>query len=161
MSELLQTHNEERFLCFSLGEEEYAVPLLSVREVIGVPEITSVPFTPTHFKGIMNLRGQVISVIDLRTKFNIKPKDGSETSVIICDLGTSSLGVIVDSVNSVVHPNQEELSAKPTLEGKNTDFIMGVFRRNSQLILLLDVDKTLSTQDRTAMSKATQSAKAA
>jgi purine-binding chemotaxis protein CheW len=145
----------DRFLCFSLCVEEYAVPLLSVREVIGVPDITPIPFTPSHFKGIMNLRGQVISVIDLRTKFNIKPTEKSETSVIICDIGESSLGVVVDSVNSVIHPEANEVSSRPNIESsKNTDFISGVYRRGENLVLLLDVNKALSVDDRNAISKA-------
>ena len=64
----------QRYLSFSLGSEDYAIPLLSVKEVIAVPEITPIPFTPSHFLGIMNLRGQVISIIDLRSKLGIKTK---------------------------------------------------------------------------------------
>lgn len=145
----------DRYLCFSLGKEEYAVPLLSVKEVIGMPEVTPVPFTPTHFKGIMNLRGQVISILDLRTKLGIKPLEKGETSVIICDLSGSSLGVIVDSVNSVFHPEPDQVSEKPNLDGaKNAEFIQSVFRRDKQLILLLDVDRALSGEDRKAIAKA-------
>jgi purine-binding chemotaxis protein CheW len=152
---MTQSQIFDRFLCFSLGVEEYAVPLLSVREVIGMPDVTPIPFTPNHFKGIMNLRGQVISVIDLRTKFNIKPSEKPETSVIICDIGESSLGVVVDSVNSVIHPEANEISSRPTIESsKNTDFISGVYRRGEDLVLLLDVNKALSVDDRNAISKA-------
>ncbi len=78
---------ENRFLCFSLGNEHYAIPLLTVKEVIAPPETTPVPQTPAYFKGIMNLRGQVISVIDLRTKLGIKPLQSAENAVIICDSG--------------------------------------------------------------------------
>ena len=81
----------ERFLCFSLGAEEYAIPLLVVREVIAMPEYTPVPYTPPYFLGIMNLRGQVISVMDLRQKLGLKPRSDAETTVIICDLNGISL----------------------------------------------------------------------
>lgn len=91
-----------RYLNFSLGEEEFAIPLLSVKEVIAVPETTPIPHTPPHFLGIMNLRGQVISVIDLRKKFSINTKNTEETSVIILDLKNHFLGVVVDSVTSVL-----------------------------------------------------------
>lgn len=160
-----QEHNEttsginERFLCFSLGAEEYGMPLLKVKEVIAMPEITPIPFTPTHFLGIMNLRGQVISIIDLRTKFNIKPKTNEETSVIICDIGgASGLGVVVDSVNSVIAPKNSELSAKPEIDSKKSDVITGVYRKDKKLILLLDVNKALSTEDQAAMAKAKKAA---
>ncbi|MCE3010978.1 MAG: chemotaxis protein CheW [Proteobacteria bacterium] len=142
----------ERYLAFSLGAEEYAIPLLSVREVIAVPDITPVPQSPVHFLGIMNLRGQVISVIDLRTKFGIKPNKTDETSVIILDMGDHSLGAIVDSVNSVLSPTAEELSEPPDLEGnKNASAITKVFRREKSLVLILDILKTLSKEDKAAV----------
>ena len=75
--------NKERFLCFSLGVEEYAIPLLEVREVIAMPEYTPVPYTPPYFLGIMNLRGQVISVMDLRQKLGVTARGDAETTVII------------------------------------------------------------------------------
>lgn len=148
----------ERFLSFSLGAEEYGMPLLKVREVIAMPEITPIPFTPTHFLGIMNLRGQVISILDLRTKFNIKPKNSEETSVIICDIGGAGLGVVVDSVNSVIAPKMSEMSEKPDIDSKKSDIITGVYRKDKKLILLLDVNKALSTEDQMAMQKAKKAA---
>jgi purine-binding chemotaxis protein CheW len=147
----------ERFLNFSLGEEEYAIPLLSVKEVIALPDITPVPFTPAHFLGIMNLRGQVISVIDLRQKFGIKPKSNTETAVIICDLNPTCLGIVVDSVNSVLSPQASEISEKPEIQSsKNTDYIQGVYRQDKRLVLLLDVTKTLDMEDRKAIQTAIQ-----
>src|SRR4051812_20439300 len=105
----------ERQLVFSLGAESFAIPLLSVKEVIAVPEVTPIPFAPAHFKGIMNLRGQVISIIDLRAKLGIKPRVGGETSVIICDLAPICLGVIVDSIDCVVAPESTQMSDRPEL----------------------------------------------
>ncbi len=143
----------ERYICFSLGDEEYAIPLLSVKEVIAPPEITPVPQTPTHFLGIMNLRGQVISVIDLRTKLSIKPTPNSETAIIICDLHPNCIGVVVDSINSVVNPNTDEISEKPEIpNSKNTDCIRGVFRHETKLVLVLDIQRTLSPADHQAMN---------
>ena len=102
-----------RFLSFSLGAEEFAIPLLAVREVIAVPDLTPVPFTPAHVLGIMNLRGQVISVLDLRKKLEINPRENAEIAVIICDLGSLSLGILVDAVNSVLAPKEDEILPKP------------------------------------------------
>ncbi len=148
----------DRYLCFSLGQEEYAIPLLSVKEVIALPEITPVPQSAPYFLGIMNLRGQVISVIDLRTKLSIKPSDSSETSVIICDLNPNSIGVVVDSINSVINPAPNSISEKPEIQTqKNNDYIQGVYREKDKLILLLEIAKTLSVGDQAALSKAVAS----
>lgn len=152
-----------RYLSFTLGKEQYAIPLLTVREVIGVPEITPVPFTPNYFLGIMNLRGQVISVVDLRLKMNMGAgKNTSETAIIICDLGVTSLGVVVDSINAVIAPQENEISPKPDIQSsKSTDYITGVFQRDKQLILLIDMVGILSPQDRQAMVNATGTRSAA
>lgn len=146
-----------RYLCFNLANEEYAIPLLSVKEVIGVPEVTPVPQTPAHFLGIMNLRGNVISIMDLRQKLGIKSTPSQETTVMILDLGDYNLGVIVDQVNSVVSLSKEDISPKPVIESsKSTDYVTGVFRRKEQLILLLDIAKALSVEDRTVISSKKQ-----
>jgi purine-binding chemotaxis protein CheW len=144
----------ERFLCFSLGAEEYAIPLLVVREVIAMPEYTPVPYTPPYFLGIMNLRGQVISVMDLRQKLELKPRRDAETTVIICDLNGVSLGVVVDAVNTVLSPSPEEVSPKPEIQSNRpTDYIKGVYRKDKRLILFLDLGKSLNLEDREAIEK--------
>ena len=143
-----QVDQGDRYLSFSLGSEGYGIPLLSVKEVIAVPEITPIPFTPAHFLGIMNLRGQVISVIDLRAKLGIKPTATSETAVIICNMESLCLGVVVDSINSVIAPTPQEVSERPNVQSsKNTDFITSVYRKDKELILLLDIAKALDFED--------------
>ena len=155
----IENHNEgmqggTRYLSFSLGTEDYAMPLLSVKEVIALTEFTPVPFSPPYFLGIMNLRGQVISVIDLRKKFNIKPQNAAETAIIICDLASLSLGIVVDSVNSVLSPEPAEVSPKPELEGtKGADFVTAVYRQENKLVLFLDVARALSVEDHKLVSK--------
>ncbi len=154
-----------RYLSFSLNSEHYALPLLAVREVVAMPEVTAVPFTPPHFLGIMNLRGQVISIIDLRLKFNMKkPETNTETSVIICDLAPLCIGAVVDSVNSVLVLSSADIGGRPDIQSnRNSDYITGVCKRDDKLILLLDIAKALSVEDHMAMSKAggTPTAKAA
>jgi purine-binding chemotaxis protein CheW len=144
-----------RYLCFHLGKEEFAIPLLTVREVLGMPEVTAVPQTPPHFLGIMNLRGKVISVMDLRTKLGIKPTASDETAVIILDLGTCSFGIVIDRVNSVQEITQNEAVEKPSLENsKANEYISGVFKKQDHLILILDISKALSIEDRQMVSRA-------
>ncbi|MBX9704403.1 MAG: chemotaxis protein CheW, partial [Silvanigrellaceae bacterium] len=149
-----QSTNSNRYLRFSLGSEEYAIPLLSVKEVIAVPDITPIPYTPPHFLGIMNLRGQVISVIDLRLKLNIKSSQSQETAIIICDIHPYCVGIVVDSINSVITAKAEELSEKPQIQStKNTDFITEIYNNSENLIVLIDIAKTLDLDDHKAINK--------
>lgn len=143
------TTTNSRHLCFNLGPEEYSIPLLTVKEVIGLPEITSVPQSPPYFLGIMNLRGQVISVVDLRLKLSIKPTASEETSVVILDMGELNLGVVVDKVNSVHMLSSDKITEKPILETKNNyDYILGVFRKEERIVMMLDPYKSLSIDDK-------------
>lgn len=145
----------QRFLAFSLCGEEYGVPLLKVREVIALSDVTPVPYTPAHFKGIMNLRGLVISIIDLRLKFKMaKAEVTPETAIIILDLSELCLGVIVDSINSVLASNSSEISAPPDIESAvSSDYITGITRKDKKLILLLDIERALSAEDIRALRR--------
>ncbi len=144
----------ERYLSFSIGEEMYAIPLLSVREVIGLPEVTKVPQTPLYFLGIMNLRGQVISVMDLRAKLSVKPKNSGETAVIICDLHPNSIGVVVDSIDSVISPKPGQISPKPEIQSqRSTEYITGVFREEKRLVVLLEIARTLNLSDQQTIAR--------
>jgi purine-binding chemotaxis protein CheW len=147
-------NNSNRYLCFNLAAEEFAIPLISVREVIGVPEVTPIPQSPSYFLGIMNLRGQIISVLDLRTKYGIKSARTEETAVIILDFVDYHLGVMVDQVNSVVELSEADISERPQMEtSKISESIKGVFRKQDRLILLIDVFKTLSIEDQNTFKK--------
>ena len=150
-----------KFLCFTLGKEKFAIPLLQVKEVLGNVETTSIPQAPPHFKGIMNLRGQVISVVDLRIKLKIgKPDITPETTIIIMDFAPLSLGVIVDSVDCVAMYEAKDISEPPDTDSTiKSDFITGVARADKALTLILDLKAMLNTNDYKVMK--TSSAKAA
>lgn len=139
----------DRHLIFALGAEEYSVPLLKVKEVIEVPDITPVPHTPEYYLGIMNLRGQVISIIDLRLKLKkVKQELEKKTAVIILDFDGFCLGIAVSTVNRVLALTEDEINARPTMETtENLDYITGVVHRDKKLILLLDVAKALNVED--------------
>jgi purine-binding chemotaxis protein CheW len=142
-----------RYLEFCLGEEEYAIPLLMVREVISVPETTPIPKSPPHFLGIMNLRGQIISVVDMRKKLKLVAKAEKEEAVIIVDIGGINIGVVVDSINKVLAFSQEEICEMPEIEQQiNTQYILGVFKKEHSLTILLDVAKVLDLQDMQAIT---------
>jgi purine-binding chemotaxis protein CheW len=142
------------YLKFSLHDEAYAIPLLSVKEVIAMPEVTAIPNTPKHFLGIMNLRGQIISIIDLRSKLAIKDEFDAETTVIICEVKPFCVGIVVNSVDSVLTVSSDEIKSKPEIESvKSTDYITGVINRENNLILLLDIIKAIDVNDHSVIVK--------
>ncbi len=148
-----------RFIEFSLGKEDYAIPLLMVREVISVPDTTPIPKSPSHFLGIMNLRGQVISVVDLRKKLKIEVVQNTEEAVIIVDIGGLNIGVVVDSINKVLAFSSEDVSEMPEVESQiNTQYIYGVFKKEHSLTVLLDIAKVLDLKDIEAIHGAKKAA---
>ena len=138
-----------RFLEFDLGKEHYAMPLLSVWEVIPVPETTPIPKAPAHMVGIMNLRGQVITVVDLRKKLKITPKEvDQEEAVIIVDVQGVKIGVVVDAINRVLTIKNDQLLQVADMETQvNAKFIQGVFQRDDGLTIMVDIMSILDVQD--------------
>lgn len=145
----------ERFLEFDLGNEAYAVPLLSIKEVITVPETTPLPNSPSYFLGIMNLRGQIISVVDLRKKLKISSKsEGLEESVVIVDFEGVSIGLIVDSINRVINFAISELIEVPEVQSQvNAQYINGVYKGEKKLTIILDLEKILNIEEIKSVSK--------
>jgi purine-binding chemotaxis protein CheW len=153
--------NLDRYLEFCIGAEEYAIPLLMVREVISVPETTPIPKSPPHFLGIMNLRGQVISVVDMRKKLKIVQKNESDKdeAVIIVDIGGLNIGVVVDSINKVLAFSKEELCEMPEVDQQiNTKYILGVYKKDHSLTILLDIAKVLDVQDMQTLTQQKEAA---
>lgn len=138
-----------RYICFSLGKERFALPLLQVKEVIADIKTTPIPQTPAYFKGIVNLRGQVVSIIDLRSKLNIPgSKNITETVIIILDLNSFSIGVIVDTVDCVTTYDGANISLSLNNESTiNSKFIMGVAKEEKAMTLILDLKAVLSSND--------------
>lgn len=137
----------ERFLCFSLADENFAMPLLAVKEVIGMPEVTPVPHSPAHFIGVMNLRGQIISIVDMRKVLGAKTETTGETCVIICDLNPIVVGAVVSSVNNVLNVAEHELDQKPDIQSSRAaEFVRSVINREDKLVLLVDIAKALGVE---------------
>ena len=140
--------SSHRYISFSLAGKEYAIPLLSVKEVIAIPEITLTPFSPAHFLGITNLRGQIIPIMDLRLKMGFTANNTPETVVIICDLQGINLGIMVDSVNSVISPESNEIAEAPDMESyRDTEYILGIYKQEKMLTLIIDLGKLLDSPD--------------
>jgi purine-binding chemotaxis protein CheW len=141
---------EGKYLTFSLGGEEYGLEILKVKEIIGIMNITSVPQTPRYVKGVINLRGKVIPVIDLRLKFGMELLEYNErTCIIVVDIVTAGtkviMGIVVDSVSEVLNIKAEEIEDTPTFGVKmNTDFILGMAKVKGTVKMLLDIDQILT-----------------
>lgn len=148
-----------KYLTFALGPEEYGLEILKVREIIGHMSITAVPQTPEYVEGVINLRGQVIPVVDIRTLFGMEPKEiTDETCIIVVEVKrgsrTFSTGVVVDQVSEVLDIKGECIEEAPHLGASvNTDFIMGMGKVNDAVKILLDIDKVLGCSELTALQE--------
>lgn len=149
------TENLLRYLEFTLGEEHFAIPLLQVRELISVPETTEVPFSPKYFVGIMNLRGQVISIIDLRKKMGIQNINDelTEEAVIIVEYGSISLGVIVDEICKVLAVDESQVQEIPSIEAKSNIGHNKVYKNGDNLVQLIELDSILNISELNRLTK--------
>jgi purine-binding chemotaxis protein CheW len=146
-------NKEGKYLTFALAHEEYGLEILKVREIIGYMDITAVPQTPQHVKGVINLRGQVIPVVDLRAKFGMETAEITEESCIIvveiCQNDRNfQTGIVVDHVQEVLDIQGEDIEPAPQF-GSNvdTDFILGMGKIGDSVKILLDIDKVLAGDD--------------
>ncbi len=142
-----------KYLTFTLNEEEYGIGILKVKEIIGMMTITSVPRTPEFVKGVINLRGKVIPIIDLRLKFSMEAIPYSERTCIIVveidsDDATVLIGIVVDAVSEVLNVKEEDIEDAPTFGTKlDTDYILGMAKMEGSVKILLNIDKVLSTNE--------------
>ncbi len=147
----------KKFLTFSLADEKYGIPLSTVKEVIGMVDITPVPHVPNFFKGLINLRGKIISIIDLRIKLGLPKTDmvPKKTTIVITEIDDLTLGAIVDDVQEVVGFEKDQVENSIDVQSKvSREFVTGVAKTNTKkLILLLDIGKTLSVSDLALIKK--------
>lgn len=142
---------EGKYLTFSMADEEYGIGILKVKEIIGMMPVTTVPQTPEFVKGVINLRGKVIPVVDLRLRFGMESIDYTErTCIIVVEIagpsGTVMIGIVVDSVSEVLNIKSEDIEDTPTFGAKlNTDYILGMAKMEGGVKILLDIDRVLSS----------------
>lgn len=136
---------EGKYLTFALEQEEYGVEILQVREIIGLMEITSVPQVPGYVRGVINLRGKIIPVIDLRLKFAMPKADyTAETCIIVVDSNNTLMGVVVDRVCEVLDIPAEHIEPTPCFGARvQSDFIKGLGKVGQKVKILLDIEKIL------------------
>ena len=151
---------EGKYLTFTLANEEYGIGILKIKEIIGMMPITTVPRTPEFVKGVINLRGKVIPVVDLRLRFGMEAIDYTErTCIIVVEVaaqsGTVMIGIVVDSVSEVLNIKGDDIENTPTFGTKlNTDYIQGMAKMDGSVKILLDIDQILSAQEVTLLEQA-------
>lgn len=151
----LSSEEGSKFLTFQLKDEEYGLEILKVREIIGVMDITTVPRTPDYVKGVINLRGKVIPVIDLRLKFGLNGADyGRRTCIIVVNVNEMEMGIVVDTVSEVMDIGAENIEATPSFGTTlNTDYILGMGKVGGRVKILLDIDRVLTSGELVMLEK--------
>ena len=151
---------EGKYLTFSLDEEEYGIGILKIKEIIGMIAVTPIPKTPKFIKGVVNLRGKVIPVVDLRLKFDMASAEYTErTCIVVVEIagaaGKIMIGLVVDAVSEVLNIKKEEIEDPPKFGiAVETDYILGMAKRDNGVKILLDIDKVLEADDVAALEKA-------
>jgi len=151
---------EGKYLTFTLNEEEYGIGILKIKEIIGMMPITTVPQTPDFVKGVINLRGKVIPVVDLRLRFGMASIDYTErTCIIVVEIGGESgtvmIGIVVDAVSEVLNIKGDEIEDTPTFGTKlDTDYILGMAKMEGGVKILLDIDRVLNAEEISVLEKA-------
>lgn len=144
-----------KYLTFALGKEEYGIPIQRVKEIIGMMEITGVPRTPDFIKGVINLRGKIIPLMDLRLKFGLPEKTYSERTCIIVvevaseeDRSVRMMGIAVDMVSEVVNIAEGDVEQPPRYgNGVDIRFLRGMGKVKGKVVMLLDMDRVLSAEE--------------
>ena len=138
-----------QYLTFCLADNWYAVPIRFVREINQMSTITPVPRTPSFVKGVINLRGKIIPVVDLRLKFGLpEAKYDRSTCIVVIEAEAGNVGVIVDQVNDVVDLTDKQIEPSPTLgSSKHLEFLMGMGKLTDRVLILVDIVKSLSKEN--------------
>jgi purine-binding chemotaxis protein CheW len=144
-----------QLVTFSIGEEEFGVDILKVQEIIRTMEITKVPRAQVFVEGVINLRGKVIPIIDLRRRFGLSSKaHDKHTRIIVIEINNMIVGFVVDSVSEVLRiPSGTVEPPPPVVAGMDSEYINGVGKLQDRLLILLDLDKLLSSEDLEALAQ--------
>jgi purine-binding chemotaxis protein CheW len=143
-----------QLVTFSIGEEEFGVDILKVQEIIRMMEITKVPRAPDFVEGVINLRGKVIPIIDLRKRFGLSTRDHDKhTRIIVIEINNMIVGFVVDSVSEVLRiPSNTVEPPPPVVSGLESEYISGVGKLEDRLLILLDLDRLLSGEEREVLT---------
>jgi purine-binding chemotaxis protein CheW len=141
--------NGNEFLAFTLGKEEYGIDILKVQEIRGYENVTRIANAPDFIKGVVNLRGIIVPIMDMRIKFNLgTPSYDQFTVVIILNIGSRVIGMVVDSVSDVTTLAPEQIKPAPEMGTVvNTDYLIGLGTLDERMLILLDIDRLMSSAD--------------
>jgi purine-binding chemotaxis protein CheW len=152
-------NREGKYLTFTLAEEEYGIGILKVKEIIGIMGITTVPQTPDYVKGVINLRGKVIPVVDLRLKFGMEAMEYTErTCIIVVEIEEDNrkiqMGIVVDAVSEVMNIKAGDIEDTPNFGSRlNTEYILGMAKIGGKVKILLDIGNVLNSEGLSLMDK--------
>lgn len=143
------TTDGSQFLTFNLGDELYGVDILRVQEIKGYTVVTKIPNTPSHIKGVLNLRGTIVPIVELRTKFGMPTIDYTIfTVIIVVVVRDKVMGLVVDSVSDVLNIDKKDIQPSPQFGAKvDVSFLNGIGKSGDKLVALLDIDRLLMSDD--------------
>jgi purine-binding chemotaxis protein CheW len=145
-----------QFLTFTLGNEEYGVEILKIQEIKGSSALTSLPNAPAYVKGVMNLRGTIVPILDLRLKFGLPEVTTTAfTVIVVVQVQGKVMGFLVDAVSDVLTVNGSAIQPTPGLNGQvDTHYLTGLVQAGEKLVILLDIDKLLSVKETVELAEA-------
>jgi purine-binding chemotaxis protein CheW len=150
---------KDKYLTFRIATEDYGIAIANVTEIIGIQSITEIPEMPEYIKGVINLRGKVIPVMDVRLRFKMPPRDYDErTCIIVVEIDETSVGLVVDTVNEVVDIPEDQVEEPPKSKHKGGGYIQGIGKIGMEVKILLDINKILYEDELETLSEAAQSA---
>lgn len=140
--------DSDQFLTFTLEDEEYGIEILRVQEIKGFSKVRPIPNAPSYIKGVMNLRGTVVPVVDLRSRFGMREAEYNQfTVIIVVSMGAKVVGLIVDAVSDVLNINKDLVEETPEMAGDlDTSFFRGMGKVGEKLVLLLDIDRLVGNE---------------
>ena len=149
MAPIAQAAKALEFLAFTLGEEEYGIDIQKVQELRGYDTVTRIANAPEHIKGVVNLRGIIVPIIDMRIKFNLgTPTYDQFTVVIILNMASRVMGMVVDSVSDVITLKPEQIKPAPELGAVlDTDYLIGLGTLDERMLILVDIDKLMTSSE--------------
>ncbi len=148
---------KDKYLTFHIGTEDYGISIAYVTEIIGIQSITEIPEMPDFIKGVINLRGKVIPVMDVRIRFKMPPREYDErTCIIVVEIDGTSVGMVVDTVNEVADIPEDQVEPPPKSKRKGGSFIQGLGKIDKEVKILLDINKILYDEELESITEAAE-----
>jgi len=149
---------KDKYLTFRIASEDYGIAIANVTEIIGIQSITEIPEMADYIKGVINLRGKVIPVMDVRLRFKLPPREYDErTCIVVVEIDGTSVGLVVDTVNEVADIPEEQVEPAPKSKRKGGSYIQGIGKIGQEVKILLDINRILYEDELETISEASQS----